>query len=389
MTALLEPDALARDSLRDAVGGSVESLSSVDDLTVLMRHNPELDTIILGPSVDTELALDFAEKLRSTSPTLGVIVVRRRIDATVLTQALRAGVREVVGERDLTGLTEAVARSRSLTFALRNPGQSAAAQAAASTGHLVTVFSPKGGAGKTTLAVNTSVALATTGNRTLLIDLDLAFGDVPIFLGLRPEHDFQEVVTMGERLDAGALKRLVTHHESGLHVLAPPTDPGVSERVSIGLVKRLIQVATAEYEYVVVDTAPSLDERSITVMEASDEVFMLTTLDIPSLKNLKIAIETLKLVNFPMDRVSVVMNRADSKVGLDAREVEKTLGVPVVAYIPSSRLVPAATNRGVAIVLDQPRHPVTNAVKALINQHIIKNGQTSEKRGFLGLRRDQ
>ena len=139
---------------------------------------------------------------------------------------------------------------------------------------------------------------------------------------------------MGERLDAAALKRLVTVHESGFHVLAPPTDPGVTERVTIALVRRLISVALREYQYVIVDTAPQMDERSLTVMENSDTVFMLTTLDIAGLKNLKIALETLRVVSSPMDRVRVVMNRADSKVGLDAGEVERTLGVPVVV-IPS------------------------------------------------------
>jgi pilus assembly protein CpaE len=179
-------------------------------------------------------------------------------------------------------------------------------------------------------------------------------------------------------------------HESGLHVLAPPTDPGVHERVTIPMIRRLIQVATDQYQYVLADTSPALDERSITVMENSDVVFLLTTLDIPSLKNLKIALETLKLVNFPTERLRVVMNRADSKVGLDAKEVEKTLGVPVVAYIPSSRLVPAATNRGVAIVTDQPKHAVTIAINRLISQEITKDPAAVEKRGgFLGLRREQ
>ena len=234
---------------------------------------------------------------------MGVILVRRRIDAAILTQAIRAGVREVVTERDLPALTEAVQRSHKLTFALRNPGESMAVAGDADAGHLLTVFSPKGGAGKTTFAVNVGVALAAKGYKTLLLDLDLAFGDVPISLGLRPEHDFAEVVNMGERLDAGALKRLVTVHESGLHVLAPPTDPGVHERVTIPMLRKLIQVSTAEYQYVIADTAPSLDERSITIMENSDTVFLLTTLDIPSLKNLKIALETLRLVNFPTDRL--------------------------------------------------------------------------------------
>ncbi len=390
MTALLEPDALARDGIRDAIGDVTDMPTSFDELTVLLRTRPDLDTVVLGPSVDNDLALEFSERMRASNPTLGVVVVRRRIDANILTQAIRSGVREVVSERDLPGLSEAVERSRRLTFALRNPGESPAFTALSQVGKLLTVFSPKGGAGKTTFAVNIGVGLAERRYNTLLLDLDLAFGDVPISLGLRPEHDFQEVVTMGERLDSAALKRLITVHESGLHVLAPPTDPGVSERVSVALIRRLIQVATAEYQYVVVDTAPSMDERSITVMENSDTVFMLTTLDIPSLKNLKIALETLRLVNFPMDRLRVVMNRADSKVGLDAREVEKTLGVPVVAYVPSSRLVPAATNRGVAIVTDQPRHAVTQAFNRLISNEIVMDTPSLEKRGggFLGLRRE-
>ena len=388
MTALLEPDVLARDSIRDAIGDSTDTVASFDELAVLMRNQPELDLVILGPSVDNELALDFADRLRATNPTLGVILVRRRIDAAILTQAIRAGVREVVTERDLPALTEAVQRSHKLTFALRNPGESMAVAGDADAGHLLTVFSPKGGAGKTTFAVNVGVALASKGYKTLLLDLDLAFGDVPISLGLRPEHDFSEVVNMGERLDAGALHRLVTVHESGLHVLAPPTDPGVHERVTIPMLRKLIHVATAEYQYVLADTAPSLDERSITIMENSDTVFLLTTLDIPSLKNLKIALETLRLVNFPTDRLRVVMNRSDSKVGLDAREVEKTLGVPVVGFIPSSRLVPAATNRGVAIVSDQPRQAVSMAFQRLISQEIIKEAPAAEKRGLFGMRRE-
>ena len=154
------------------------------------------------------------------------------------------------------------------------------------------------------------------------------------------------------------------------------------------MLRKLIQVATAEYQYVIADTAPSLDERSITIMENSDTVFLLTTLDIPSLKNLKIALETLRLVNFPTDRLRVVMNRSDSKVGLDAREVEKTLGVPVVGFIPSSRLVPAATNRGVAIVSDQPKQAVSLAFQRLISQEIIKEAPAAEKRGLFGMRRE-
>ena len=123
MTVVLEPDALTRDGIRDAVGENPGLANSFDELTILMRNNPEIATVILGPSVDGDTAMDFAERTRSSNPTLGVVLVRRRIDATLLTQALRAGVREVVSERDLPGLAEAVARSRALTNALRHPDE--------------------------------------------------------------------------------------------------------------------------------------------------------------------------------------------------------------------------------------------------------------------------
>ncbi len=272
-----------------------------------------------------------------------------------------------------------MSRARAFTLALRNQGEVAGPDGhRAASGHLFTVFSPKGGVGKTTFATNVGVVLAQRGHDVLVIDLDLAFGDVPIFLGIRPEHTFEELLEMGDRLDAAALRRLVSVHESGLHVLAPPTDPGVTEQVRTPTVEHLLRVAVSEYEYVIVDTAPNMDERSITVMENSERVFVLTTLDIPSLKNIKIALETLRIVNFPVDRLQVVMNRADSKVGLDVHEVQKSLGVPVTGLHPQlpararghqpgrgGRQRPAPLGRGprVRLVRD-PRHPRGGPVRA-------------------------
>ena len=388
MTILMEPDVLTRDSIRDAIGNGVDPVTDFDQLAVRVRDDAALATVIFGPNVDLGLALEFAERMRRTNPTLGIVLVRRRIDAALLTQAIRAGMREVIGERDLRGLREAVARNRAFTLALRNEGETAVRPGSrASAGHLYTVFSPKGGVGKTTFATNVGVVLAQRGHSVLVIDLDLAFGDVPIFLGIRPEHTFEELLDMGERLDAAALRRLVSVHESGLHVLAPPGDPGVTEHVRTSTVEHLLRVAVSEYEYVIVDTAPNMDERSITVMENSERVFVLTTLDIPSLKNIKIALETLRLVNFPVDRLQVVMNRADSKVGLDVREVEKSLGAPVTGYIPSSRLVPAATNRGVAVVTDQPRSPVAQAFVSFVAHDILSESAGEHRRTGLFSRR--
>ena len=207
MTALLEPDVLARDSIRDAVGDDdrhgvvVRRVDRPD-----AQRARDLDTVILGPSVDNDLALDFAERMRASNPTLGVHPRPTRIDAAILlTQALRSGRPRDRGRARPPGLTRGRPAQPQLTFALRNPGEiDGAAGNERTRATCCTVFSPKGGAGKTTFTVNIGVALASKGYQTLLLDLDLAFGDVPISLGLRPEHDFEEIVSMGERLDAGS-----------------------------------------------------------------------------------------------------------------------------------------------------------------------------------------
>ena len=387
MTVLLEPDVLARDSLRDAIGGGVVPVRTLEELHEQLRADTDISVVVLGPTISLGPALEFSERMRTSNPTLGVLLVRRRIDATVLTQAIRSGIREVVGERDLLGLGEAVGRAHALTTALRFPTDAPGAQRASGTptGHILTVFSPKGGVGKTTFATNVGVVLAQRSHSVLLLDLDLAFGDVPIFLGLNPEHSFEELLDMGDRLDVAALQRLVTVHGSGLHVLAPPTDPGVHEQVRVNTLQHLLNVAASHYEYVIVDTAPNMDERSISVMESSERVYVLTTLDIPSLKNVKVALETLRLVQFPMDRLRVVLNRSDAKVGLNPLEVPKSLRTPVCGQIPSSRLVPAATNRGVPVVTDQPRSPVAHAFADLVASDILN--EPVERRGGLFARR--
>jgi pilus assembly protein CpaE len=369
MTVLLESDGLTREAIRDAVG-HVDVVGSFDELAELIGHRPDLDTVILGPSVDLDRALEFADRLRGTDPTVGVVLVRRRIDAAILSQAIRSGMREVLPERDLPSIAAAVQRSRTLTLKLRNPGELASVAGPGEVGRLIAVLSPKGGVGKTTLAVNMGAFLAAQGYRTLLLDLDLDFGDVPISLGLRPAHTTSEVVGFGDRLDASALRRLVTVHDSGLHVLAAPGEVGAIEQVPAALIRRLLKVAAADYQYVLVDTPPAIDDRTMTVVEEADTVFLLTTLDIASLKDAKVALETLRMLKVPTDRLRVVMNRADSQVGLDAREAQFALGTQVVASIPSSRDVPASTNRGVAIVVDQPKHRVSAAIRALIQQEL-------------------
>jgi pilus assembly protein CpaE len=136
-------------------------------------------------------------------------------------------------------------------------------------------------------------------------------------------------------------------------------------------VSDLLSILREQFDFVVIDTPPAFTDHVLAAFDQSDVVALLATLDIPAVKNLKLSLETMELLNYPRDRWRVVLNRADSKVGLTIAEVEKTLRVSIAAEIPSSRAVPASINRGVPIVLDEPKHPVSLAIRRFADEHVL------------------
>ena len=373
MTAIVEFDPIGAESIKSALGPEAAVLPGLDALHAHLDLNMFEDCVVLGPSVDQQDVFTLAEDMRVKRPSLGVVMLRRRIDTSVLADALRAGVREVVQERDIAGLATAVRRQRDIASRLREQIEHGdGVEAKVRRGRIVTVFSAKGGCGKTTLATNMAAAIADSGRGTVaLVDLDLAFGDVAIALQLFPTHTIADAVTIGEDLDGPALNSLLTPHRSGLQALVAPLEPSTAETIDTKTVVRVLDLLAEEFDYVVVDTPPALDDHVLASFDRSDVVALLATLDIPALKNLKLTLETLDLIGFPRDRLKVVLNRSDSKVGLSLPEVEKTLRAPIVAQVPSSRDVPASTNRGVPIVTDDPKAPVSVAIRKFIDDFVI------------------
>lgn len=371
MTTLIEHDPTVAGTLRGAVGEDVVLFDALDRLRDHLEQDPDEDVVVVGPSVDLTAALHLAEIMRVSRPSLGVVLVRRRVDTSVLADSLRAGVREVAEERDLAGLNAAVRRAREVARALRHQAGQPEAGPASRKGRLVTVFSAKGGCGKTTVSTNIATILAGMGRRVCLVDLDLAFGDVAIALQLMPSHTIADAVPLEATLDAEGVQGLLTTHSSGVKALVAPVQPDAKETISAALVGHLLEVLKAEFDVVVVDTPPAFDDQVLQAFDHTDVLILLATLDVPALKNLKLTLETLELLNFPRDRWQLVMNRADSKVGLSINDVEKALQVPIVGQIPSSRDVPASINRGVTIATDDPRHPVSQALRQLVEEHVL------------------
>lgn len=369
---IVDHDAAVAESLRANLDVTAKVLTNIDGLRRHLDTHQDSNVVVIGPSIEQEAAFRVADTMRIARPALGVILVRKRVDTALLADALRSGVREVVGERDITSLAGAVHRAAELSERLREKVTDGGASDSAPLGRLVTVFSAKGGCGKTTLATNLAAALADGGKReVVLVDLDLAFGDVAIALQLFPAHTIADAVPMIDTLDETALKSLLTPHSPGLAALVAPVEPSPAETITAGLVSTILHFLKQSHSYVVVDTPPAFTDHVLAAFDESDVVALLATLDIPALKNLKVTLETMELLNYPKERWRVVLNRADSKVGLSLSEVEKTLRMPISAQIPSSRSIPASINRGEPLMHAEPNHPASMAIKQFAEQHVL------------------
>ena len=232
----------------------------------------------------------------------------------------------------------------------------------------MTVFSPKGGTGKTVLSTNLSAYLAgKTDKRVLLIDLDLQFGDAAIMLGIDPERTMYELVQAPGALDAGKLAGYTTHHRSGLDVLAAPMRPEDAELVTEAKVLQLLDVAREAYDIVVVDTSPFFYGPMLAVLRQTDQMLMLCGLDVPTLKNVKLSLHTLEMLGFPASRTSLVLNRVTPKVGLKKEDVEGVLGLPVSFEIPNDPVVAPSVNSGAVAALVQGDSEFAQAVTLIAN----------------------
>ena len=367
MTVIVELDRGTADSLHSAVGTAAVVVPGLEQLRRHLDEHPTEYAVVLGPSVDLSAGVALADTLRVSKPALGVILVRRRVDTAVLAEALRAGMREVVEDRDLAGVNDAVARVYALHTALTSAADGH--ETTVAKGKLITVFSAKGGVGKTTLSTNLAAAIAENGKRSVcIVDLDLSFGDVSIVLQLFPVHTIADAVGMDRRLDPSAVESLLTDHSPGLKALAAPVQPEAKDRISGDMVGKILRILKERFDVVVVDSPPAFDEVVLQAFDEADLILLMGTLDMPALKSLKVTSETLNLLNHPKDRWRLVLNRADMKVGLSIAEVEKTLNMSVSASIPQSNDVPASINQGKPIVLESPRHPVSQAIKQLARE---------------------
>ncbi|WP_067438130.1 AAA family ATPase [Nocardioides jensenii] len=359
MPIIVDPDPAVVAQLSAVMPTGSHSVDGTGPLHAWLAHHPTEYAVVLGPGLSLDAALDVAESMRYTRPSTTVVLVRDTIDTDVMYKAMHAGCRDVVRTDDQAQLRGSIDRAQQLWSALHSGDVAAAG---GRHGQVITVFSPKGGVGKTTTAVNLALALADKGARKVcLMDLDLAFGDVAITMQLFPTHTIEEAIGGEDAIDFTMVESLLTRHEQSLMVLAAPNLPDARDRITATLVARMMRTLKEQFDYVVVDTCPSFDEQTLQALDETDECVIVATLDVPTLKNVKVALETLDLLDIAQGSRHLVLNRADDAVGLEPDKVEQILGMPIATMIPSSLDIAASTNAGKPIVVSNPNHPASRA----------------------------
>jgi pilus assembly protein CpaE len=326
------------------------------------------DVLLVGPQAPAPEVLTLAARLDVQSP--GIAVVLMADPSPEMWQAaMRAGIRDLIApDAEVAEIHAAVERA-GLAAAGRRRVLRPTAETDRYTGRVITIASPKGGVGKTTVSTNLAIGLtAAAPQSTVLVDLDVQFGDCASALGLTPEYTLPDVVHGAASEDTMVLKTFLTQHPSGLFAVCGSESPAAGDTVTGEDVSRLLGSLAREFRYVVVDTAPGLSEQTLAALDRATDVVMLTSMDVPGVRGLRKELDVLReLTMIPAGR-HVVMNFHDARGGLSVRDVELAIGTGVDIVLPRSKHVPASTNQGVPILQSHRRDPVAKEMQRLVSR---------------------
>ena len=320
------------------------------DETVRTLQTREVDVVLVAcQGREDDRSLQIIDGVHRNTPAVPIIVLSTSSPNGFLRRAFDAGAADMAlfpqsKEQLRFAMSKAVARAPRRS----DDGRS-------TEGRLVCVLGPKGGTGKTLTSCNLGVALAIAGQKVLIIDLDLQFGDVALCLGLPPEKTMYDLAVSGGALDSEKLHDYVMSHDTGVDVLLAPARPDQASAITIELLRDVLVTARGRYDFVIADTPPGFTAEVIATIDASSDLVMVGTLDSLSLKNTKLGLETLGLMEYDPKKIQLVLNRADTRVGISQHDVVLVLGAEPNVFIPSDREIPRSVNEGIPITLSRPQ----------------------------------
>jgi len=265
----------------------------------------------------------------------------------------RVSIKEITGEKDIPQTEETRAKNK----ISKN----------------IMIFSSKGGTGKSFVATNLAIDLYNqTKKRVALVDLNFQSGDIALILDMVPRHTFYDITSIINQLDTEMLSSFLTLHSSGVKVLPAPVDPTQSESISTKATVKVLDTLAKICDYMVIDAPSNFSENTLALLEKIDFLCMVASMDVPSIKNLKVSLEVVDQLKFPEENILIIINRANTKVGITTAEIEDTLKRKIDITIPSDRLVPLTINQGNPVISAYPKSAVSKSINKL-TKYLIKS----------------
>ncbi len=354
-----------------ATDGRVKLLSAGNDVEQIhdgvVQLKPSAALISLG--ANAEQAIKLIQRLKEECPQTAIISAARESSADLILQSLRAGAREFLRLPISAGELKTVL-DRISDFCA---GQ---VQAAKKIGRMTAVFSSKGGCGTSFIATNLA---ASKPGPTVLVDMNLEAGDLPLFLGLDPKYSIADLAARHGRIDDRLISAFVTPYSTNLHLLAAPKEVDPVEKIEPEHVFEVLQRLRECYDYVVLDPQHTFDAITLTALDQSDEVVLVLTLDYPAIRSVQRALQIFDKVGYPRTKVRIVVNRWSKQVDFDLPQVEKALGEPVIGSLPADyQTVVKSINIGTPLIKSDPGSKVAKEIKRVAQALSAGTGQVAE-----------
>ena len=351
--------------------------SGKEGIELSQEYDP--DVVLMDINMPDMDGISATEAIRGKLPHVQVIILSVQGDPNYMRRAMLAGARDFLTKPPMADeLISAIRRAGEMAQQERTKNVQARGAPASSgapsgsgfsltQGKVVTVYSPKGGTGCTTIAVNLALALHNEDTRCTLVDGNFQYGDVAVFINEQGKNTIIDIATRVNELDPDIVEEvMINHAATGLHVLAAPSRPEHAEKVSGDQFSQLIDYLRQMYAYVVIDTTPILTDITLAAIDKSDVIVLVTTQDIPSIKNARLFLDLLQTIGIERERIVFTMNRFDKRIAITPERVGDNLKQQVVAVIPlDERVVVPAVNRGMPFILDNKTQPSARGILSL------------------------
>ena len=344
-----------------------------------LSQESDPDVILMDINMPDMDGISATEAIRKKLPHVQVIILSVQGDQNYMRRAMLAGARDFLTKPPMADeLISAIRRAgemaqqeRTKSVRARGAPVSAGGPIGAglslTQGKVITIYSPKGGTGCTTISVNLALALHNEDTRVTLVDGNFQYGDVAVFVNEQGKNTIIDIATRVNELDPDIVEGvMINHAASGVHILAAPSRPEYAEKVSGEQFSQLIEYLRQMYAYVVIDTTPILTDITLAAIDKSDVIVLVTTQDIPSIKNARLFLDLLQTIGIERERVVFSMNKFDKRIAITPDRVGDNLKQEVVAVIPlDERVVVPAVNRGIPFILDNKTQPSSRGILSL------------------------